>query len=407
MVRGDIQTVLLVDDEEFFLRSMVDGFAAHRQRLRVLTAPNGRVALEELARTPVDLVVTDLKMPELDGFQLVAELSRRYPGVPVVVMTAFSTAPLEAQLRDSGVSMVLDKPIDFPALSKKVFEVLAASASGHLRGISLATLLQMVEADRKTCTVNVSSGGAHGWLVFRGGELLDAATGELHGDAAALEILAWDEAAIDLAGASANRQKVVTQHLSELLMEAFRLRDERARANPGAPAEADESIFTLLDDTPELPHDLPGVPPAVPAVPVVPPTKESADMSAQDKLKELSAIDGFSGAAVYTPTGEVLAMLAGDVGNLKDVGVLANAVLLNAQKSSLEMGTGRGQQVHVEAEKAHILVRCLNEGNDPIRSQPGKAHIHLAVVLKSDASIGLAKMRINSVVEKLAEDFRM
>lgn len=401
MVRGDIQTVLLVDDEEFFLRSMVDGFAAHRQRLRVLTAPNGRVALEELARTPVELVVTDLKMPELDGFQLVAELSRRYPGVPVVVMTAFSTAPLEAQLRDSGVSMVLDKPIDFPALSKKVFEVLAASASGHLRGISLATLLQMVEADRKTCTVNVSAGGAHGWLVFRGGELLDAATGELHGDAAALEILAWDEAAIDLAGASANRQKVVTQHLSELLMEAFRLRDERARATPGAPAEADESVFTLLDDTPELPHDLPDVPPAVP------PKKESADMSAQDKLKELSAIDGFSGAAVYTPTGEVLAMLAGDVGNLKDVGVLANAVLLNAQKSSLEMGTGRGQQVHVEAEKAHILVRCLNEGNDPIRSQPGKAHIHLAVVLKNDASIGLAKMRINSVVEKLAEDFRM
>lgn len=130
-------------------------------------------------------------------------------------------------------------------------------------------------------------------------------------------------------------------------------------------------------------------------------------MSAQDKLKELSAIDGFSGAAVYTPTGEVLAMLAGDVGNLKEVGVLANAVLLNAQKSSIEMGTGRGQQVHVEAEKAHILVRCLNEGNDPIRSQPGKAHIHLAVVLKSDASIGLAKMRMNSVAEKLAEDFRM
>ncbi len=60
----------------------------------------------------------------------------------------------------------------------------------------------------------------------------------------------------------------------------------------------------------------------------------------------------------------------------------------------------------MEAEKAHILVRCMNEGTDPIRSQPGKAHIHLAVVLKNDASIGLAKMRMNSVIEKLAEDFR-
>ena len=129
-------------------------------------------------------------------------------------------------------------------------------------------------------------------------------------------------------------------------------------------------------------------------------------MAVQDKLKELASIEGFAGAAVYTPTGEALAVLNADVGNLKEVGVLTNAVLLNAQKASLEMGTGRGQQVHVEAEKAHVLARCLNEGTDPIRSQPGKAHIHLVLILKHDASLGLAKMRMNSVVEKLAEDFR-
>ena len=100
-------------------------------------------------------------------------------------------------------------------------------------------------------------------------------------------------------------------------------------------------------------------------------------------------------------------MLQGDAAHLKEVGVLANNVLLNAQKASIEMGTGRGQQVHVEAEKAHVLCRCLNEGTDPIKSQPGKAHIHMVVVLKSDASIGLAKMRMNSVIQRLAEDFRM
>lgn len=130
-------------------------------------------------------------------------------------------------------------------------------------------------------------------------------------------------------------------------------------------------------------------------------------MTTMEKLKELQSIEGFSGAAVFTPTGEQLAILEGDAQRLKDVGVLANNVLLNAQKSSLEMGTGRGQQVHVEAEKAHILVRCLNEGTDPLKSQPGKAHIHLVMVLKSEASIGLAKMRINAAALKLAEDFRL
>ena len=400
MVSDATPTVLLVDDEEFFLKSMVDGFASARSRLKVLTAPNGRAALAALKSAPVDLVVTDLKMPELDGFQLVAELSRSHPGLPVVVMTAFSTAPLEEQLKDAGVSLVLDKPIDFPALSQKVFEVLAASASGHLRGISLATLLQMVEADRKTCTVNVSAGGRRGALAFRGGELLDAVTGTLHGDPAALEILAWDGAAIVLAPTSGQRTKRVTMRLAELLMEAFRLRDEKARGARPAPDRM-KGGFTPLDDA-ALDHLAEVVPP----LHEVPPPQEAVPMSAQEKMKELASIDGFSGAAVYTPTGEALAMLAGDATNLKDVGVLANAVLLNAQKSSLEMGTGRGQQVHVEAEKAHILVRCLNEGTDPLRSQPGKSHIHLVVVLKSDASIGLAKMRMNSVAEKLAEEFR-
>jgi predicted regulator of Ras-like GTPase activity (Roadblock/LC7/MglB family) len=42
-----------------------------------------------------------------------------------------------------------------------------------------------------------------------------------------------------------------------------------------------------------------------------------------------------------------------------------------------------------------------------LKSQPGKAHIHLVLVLESDDSIGLAKMRIKAAVETLAEDFRM
>lgn len=391
MSEGAVQTVLLVDDEEFFLRSMVDGFAAHRAKVQLLTASNGRAALRVLEREAVDLVVTDLKMPEMDGFELVAELSRSRPGLPVIIMTAFGTPEIEDRLRANGITRSLDKPIDIQALSRAVFETLAASASGHLRGISLATLLQMMELDRKTCTVQVKANGRQGSLVFRDGQLLDAVTGSHRGNEAALEILGWDEGAIELGPATPPRTRVVTLPLSELLMDAFRLRDERERHS------SEEKVFTPLED--HLTEDLTTLPVVFPP--------EAGPMSAQDKLKELASIEGFSGAALYTPTGEVLAMVQGEVANLKEVGVLANTVLLNAQKSSLEMGTGRGQQVHVEAENAHLLVRCMNEGTDPIRSQPGKAHIHLVVVvLKNDASIGLAKMRVNSVITKLAEDFR-
>ena len=130
-------------------------------------------------------------------------------------------------------------------------------------------------------------------------------------------------------------------------------------------------------------------------------------MSVQDKLQSIQTVDGYLGVGIFTPAGESLAVHSTGKVNIKDIGVLANNVLMNAQKASLDMGTGRGQQVHVEAEKAHLLVRCLNEGTDPLKSQPGKAHIHLVLALKNDASIGLAKMKVNSIIEKLAEDFRI
>ncbi len=188
----------------------------------------------------------------------------------------------------------------------------------------------------------------------------------------------------------------LTFHLFDLVPETMVAAAAASRETP-----SDASAFRL-ESEPE-PRNGAGL--EIGTNPTQPP--EVTHMKAMDKLKELQAIDGFSGAAVFTPTGEQLVMLEGDVQRLKEVGILANNVLLNSQKASLEMGAGRGQQVHVEGEKAHILVRCLNEGTDPIKSQPGKAHFHLVLVLKNDSSIGLAKMRMNSAVQTLADDFRI
>jgi len=131
-------------------------------------------------------------------------------------------------------------------------------------------------------------------------------------------------------------------------------------------------------------------------------------MGAKEKLQEFTSLEGFEGVGIFTPSGEMLAVLEGNgKANLKEIGVLANNVLMNAQKASIEMGTGRGQLVHVEAEKAHFIVRCLNEGTDPLKSQPGKAHMHLVLILSSDAGIGMAKMKVNKIIANLAEDFRV
>ena len=131
-------------------------------------------------------------------------------------------------------------------------------------------------------------------------------------------------------------------------------------------------------------------------------------MALQDALQQFGQIEGYLGSAVFSPTGEPLAThIAGGNLNMAQIGVLANNALLNAQKASLEMGAGRGQMLHIVGESAHILARCVNEGKDPVKSEPGKAHYHTILVLANDNAIGMAKMRLNQISESLAAELRV
>ncbi|MEI7893906.1 MAG: hypothetical protein WCI05_12505 [Myxococcales bacterium] len=227
-----------------------------------------------------------------------------------------------------------------------------------------------------------------------------AMTGDLKGDVAALQIVCWEDAQIEIHPKRLNVHRTIRLSLPGILMEAFRRKDEHWRGGVSEPVTASMPRLQsrpppMLEQPLEQPPPLLG-------------TKENDNMGTKEKekLQELANLEGFSGAGVFTPAGEELALLPGSVANIKEVGVLANNVLMNAQKAAIEMGAGRGQVVHIEGDRAHILVRCLNEGTDPLKSQPGRAHLHVVLVLKPDASIGMAKMRLGQVVEKLAEDFR-
>ena len=117
--------VLIVEDEKTFQLTLLDGLRKYEQDFRVLTAENGKVAREVLETLPVDLVVTDLKMPGMDGFELLSLIRKNHPYVPVIVMTAFGNSELEKWLQSVGVFAYLEKPIDFAELTNKILSALA------------------------------------------------------------------------------------------------------------------------------------------------------------------------------------------------------------------------------------------------------------------------------------------
>jgi predicted regulator of Ras-like GTPase activity (Roadblock/LC7/MglB family) len=130
-------------------------------------------------------------------------------------------------------------------------------------------------------------------------------------------------------------------------------------------------------------------------------------MDVQKKLSQLTEIDGFIGVALFSAEGRLLAKCEPFDIDLKLVATLANNILVNAQKTAIDMSFGHSQFTYVHTEKALILLRCLNEGKNPLRAEPGKCHIHLVLLIDNPDSFGIARLEINRVIESLAEDFRL
>ena len=80
-------TILVVDDEELMRRFIVTFLS--QLGYSSVTAMDGVDALAKMKGNKIDAVITDIKMPKMDGIILTREISTQYPGVPVMVMTAF------------------------------------------------------------------------------------------------------------------------------------------------------------------------------------------------------------------------------------------------------------------------------------------------------------------------------
>lgn len=128
-------------------------------------------------------------------------------------------------------------------------------------------------------------------------------------------------------------------------------------------------------------------------------------MDLVEKLRGFSVIEGFIGIGLFNSGRECMAALAEDPALIKRVGISANAVISDAERAWSEAGAGAITMVHIEAERANIVVKCHNENTDPLASMPGKAHIHVIMLLSSLANVGLAKMRMVGIINELGEAF--
>lgn len=106
------RTVLTVDDSKS-IRDMV-AFTLEAAGYRVVGAENGAEGLQKLAGTPADLIITDLNMPVMNGFDFIRAV-RRLPsgaGVPILMLTTESDPGKKAEGKDAGATGWINKPFE-------------------------------------------------------------------------------------------------------------------------------------------------------------------------------------------------------------------------------------------------------------------------------------------------------
>lgn len=119
-------SLLLVDDDPSLLKLL--GMRLTSEGFRVTTAESGAEALRVLHRERIDLVLSDLRMDEMDGMALFAEIQKFQPGMPVIILTAHGSIPDAVAATQQGVFSFLTKPVDRDALYKAIDEALAHSS---------------------------------------------------------------------------------------------------------------------------------------------------------------------------------------------------------------------------------------------------------------------------------------
>jgi predicted regulator of Ras-like GTPase activity (Roadblock/LC7/MglB family) len=219
---------------------------------------------------------------------------------------------------------------------------------GLLRGISLTTVLQVVQLDRVTCTVTVDGDGRSGKLHFHDGELIDAETAELSGTEAAYEIVQWRDANVELAALEATRPRAIEQPLTAILLDVSRMIDE-GRGGAGLDGQKEGSmnrLQKLLDDF-------------------------------RDEVPEFVSTD-----VVNTESG--LSIGGGSVDPSFDASVAAacSAEVVKSNRRALELlglGADSTEDILISTRKVYLLIRML-----------GKEYYHVLAVSRK-GNLGLAR----------------
>ena len=228
---AQMKTVLAVDDERLVLQIWKRALMAI-PGVSVLTAQDGEEAKAILAQEPVDLVVTDLLMPRMSGYELLIHLYERLPSLPVIVISGEMDLERYPMMEQLGALKILPKPVAPESLQRHARALLDSPKGGTVHGLSLESFLSLLHMEQRTCTLTVRSWRRVGVLYIREGRLVQASGRRQDGLMAAFDILKWERPDLSFVDTCNIEDAPLDLPLLELLLDSAFIQDLTDRKEP-------------------------------------------------------------------------------------------------------------------------------------------------------------------------------
>jgi DNA-binding NarL/FixJ family response regulator len=246
----DHHKILVLDDDPDWLALCRDQFAALPSHPQILTANSAKRALALLETENVRLLVSDLKMPRIDGLQVLAIVRRRFPATRTVVLSALEDEEYRSRAYALGVDLFWLKTE--MQRNSKLFGECVESLLGQsdrdsdtgFRGLqskSLMDIIQMECLSRTSTVLRITRGPLVAKLWIQDGELIDAECEGARGEMAFQRLLAWKTGTFENLPAEPDRERTINKPVNALLLESAQSLDETAH-----PSTEPDSVESTL-----------------------------------------------------------------------------------------------------------------------------------------------------------------
>lgn len=234
--------ILLLDDDQDLLEVYREILGRLPSKPEIHTVTSGARALALLSSKPFSLLLCDLRMPKMDGLQVLAIVRRKFPHLRTAVLTSMLDEQFRVRAYAMGIDLYLEKPKsnkEITFLLDCIESLLDREQAGGFRGVqskSLVDLIQLECLSQSSSILKISHGGLEGRIWIHDGEIIDAQTESVTGVEAFHRILSWKDGSFEMLPHEPNRKRTIFSSYHGLLLETAQVLDE-AQGRPGASAD--------------------------------------------------------------------------------------------------------------------------------------------------------------------------